>query len=554
MEFKELGKKVIYQIYPKSFYDSNNDGIGDLRGIIAKLDYIKRLNVDMIWFNPFFVSPQNDNGYDIANYRQVDPRFGTMADLEEMIAKLKEIGVGVMFDMVLNHCSTDHEWFQKALAGDEYYQKFFYLRPGKDGGYPNNWQSKFGGPAWSKFGDTDLYYLHLYDKTQADLDWHNPAVRKELFEVVNFWRQKGVHGFRFDVINVTGKDTVLVDSTNIEQEKRLYTDTPVVQDYLRELNAQSFGQDPEAITVGEMSSTTIPNSIAYTKPENHELSMTFAFHHLKTDYMDGQKWTQTPFDFQALKHYLLDWQEEIAQGGGWQALFWNNHDQPWALNRFGDPGQYRVKSAEMMAATIHLMRGTPYIYMGEELGMVDPSYQSMAEYVDVEAQNAYQELVAGGRDPQEAFAIVHSKARDNSRVPMHWDASQYAGFSQVKPWLMPTDQAKINVHQELTSGEIFAFYQQLIALRKQDELVSNGHIHSILRDHDQVLAYVRSLPERPDQLAVFSNFYGQETTVVIPAELRKAGEVVVTNYGRVLTSLAEELTLQPYETLAFRTQ
>ncbi|WP_283590376.1 alpha,alpha-phosphotrehalase [Ligilactobacillus saerimneri] len=554
MEFKELGKKVIYQIYPKSFYDSNNDGVGDLRGIIAKLDYIKQLNVDMIWFNPFFVSPQNDNGYDIANYRQVDPRFGTMADLEEMIAKLKEIGVGVMFDMVLNHCSTDHEWFQKALAGDEYYQKFFYLRPGKDGGYPNNWQSKFGGPAWSKFGDTDLYYLHLYDKTQADLDWHNPAVRKELFEVVNFWRQKGVHGFRFDVINVTGKDTVLVDSTNIEQEKRLYTDTPVVQDYLRELNAQSFGQDPEAITVGEMSSTTIPNSIAYTKPENHELSMTFAFHHLKTDYMDGQKWTQTPFDFQALKHYLLDWQEEIAQGGGWQALFWNNHDQPWALNRFGDPGQYRVKSAEMMAATIHLMRGTPYIYMGEELGMIDPSYQSMADYVDVEAQNAYQELVAGGRDPQEAFAIVHSKARDNSRVPMHWDASQYAGFSQVKPWLMPTDQAKINVHQELTSGEIFAFYQQLIALRKQDELVSNGQIHSILRDHDQVLAYVRSLPERPDQLAVFSNFYGQETTVVIPAELRKAGEVVVTNYGRVLTSLAEELTLQPYETLAFRTQ
>lgn len=554
MEFKELGKKVIYQIYPKSFYDSNNDGVGDLRGIIAKLDYIKQLNVDMIWFNPFFVSPQNDNGYDIANYRQVDPRFGTMADLEEMIAKLKEIGVGVMFDMVLNHCSTDHEWFQKALAGDEYYQKFFYLRPGKDGGYPNNWQSKFGGPAWSKFGDTDLYYLHLYDKTQADLDWHNPAVRKELFEVVNFWRQKGVHGFRFDVINVTGKDTVLVDSTNIEQEKRLYTDTPVVQDYLRELNAQSFGQDPEAITVGEMSSTTIPNSIAYTKPENHELSMTFAFHHLKTDYMDGQKWTQTPFDFQALKHYLLDWQEEIAQGGGWQALFWNNHDQPWALNRFGDPGQYRVKSAEMMAATIHLMRGTPYIYMGEELGMIDPSYQSMADYVDVEAQNAYQELVAGGRDPQEAFAIVHSKARDNSRVPMHWDASQYAGFSQVKPWLMPTDQAKINVHQELTSGEIFAFYQQLIALRKQDELISNGQIHSILRDHDQVLAYVRSLPERPDQLVVFSNFYGQETTVVIPAELRKAGEVVVTNYGRVLTSLAEELTLQPYETLAFRTQ
>ncbi|MDO4680773.1 MAG: alpha,alpha-phosphotrehalase [Aerococcus sp.] len=553
MDFKTLGQKVIYQIYPKSFYDSNNDGIGDLRGIIDKIDYIKKLNIDMIWFNPFFVSPQNDNGYDIEDYRRIDPRFGTMADFEELVVKLRDINVDVMLDMVLNHCSTEHTWFQKALAGDTYYQDFFYLRPGKDGSCPNNWQSKFGGPAWSRFGDTDLYYLHLYDETQADLDWHNPHVRREMINVVNFWRKKGVHGFRFDVINVTGKDTVFVDSTNIEQEKRLYTDTPVVHDYLKELNAQSFGQDPASITVGEMSSTTIKNSIAYTKPDNHELTMTFAFHHLKTDYEDGKKWSKAPFDFEALKHYLLDWQEEITAGGGWQALFWNNHDQPWALNRFGDASKYRVKSAEMMAAAIHLMRGTPYIYMGEELGMIDPSYQEMDQYVDVEAHNAYQQLLAEGHTTEEAFAIIHSKARDNSRVPMHWDDTQYAGFSQVEPWLLPTDQERINVTRELNQGGIFDFYQQLIHLRKHEDLVSIGDIQSILRDDKQVLAYVRTLPERTDQLVVFNNFYATETTVTVPAEYRQPGEVVITNDKRTLNELPKQLTLQSYETLAFRT-
>lgn len=371
-----LGKKVIYQIYPKSFYDSNGDGIGDIPGIIQKIDYIKKLNVDMIWFNPFFVSPQHDNGYDIADYYRIDPRFGTMADFEELVEKLKEIHVGVMLDMVLNHCSTENEWFKKALAGDNKYQKFFYLRKAKaDGSLPNNWQSKFGGPAWAKFGDTDYYYLHLYDPSQADLDWHNPEVRKELFKVVNFWRSKGVHGFRFDVINVTGKSEQLEDSTGDNaQEKSLYTDTPVVHKYLKELNKKTFGQDPDSITVGEMSSTTIPNSIEYSKPSEHELSMVFTFHHLKVDYKNGEKWSKTPFDFMKLKKLFTEWQEKMDQGGGWNALFWNNHDQPWALNRFGDPGKYHDKSAEMLATATHFMRGTPYIYMGEEIGMIDPHY------------------------------------------------------------------------------------------------------------------------------------------------------------------------------------
>ncbi|MFV4953667.1 alpha,alpha-phosphotrehalase [Lactobacillus delbrueckii] len=548
---QNLGQKVIYQIYPKSFYDANGDGIGDLRGIIEKIDYIKKLNVDMIWFNPFYVSPQNDNGYDIANYREIDPLFGTMADFEELQAKLADIGVGVMLDMVLNHCSTEHEWFKKALAGDEKYRKFFYLRPGKpDGSLPNNWQSKFGGPAWSKFGDTDLYYLHLYDPTQADLDWHNPEVRKELEDVVNFWRGKGVRGFRFDVINVTGKSEDLVDSTDPTEEKTLYTDTPVVHDYLKELNRTTFGQDEDSITVGEMSSTTIPNSVRYTNPKEKELSMVFTFHHLKVDYKDGEKWTKTPFDFMKLKGLLSSWQTGMTEGGGWNAVFWNNHDQPWALNRFGDPVHYREKSAEMLAATIHFLRGTPFIYQGEELGMVNPDYQSMDEYVDVECKNAYQELLDKGMSEDEAFAIIKAKSRDNSRVPMHWDDSKYAGFSQVKPWLLPTHQDEINVKKELAEGEIFAFYQKLIALRKQEAVISAGGFREILPDDQQVFAYVRELDG--EKLVVFNNFYGKEAVISVPSDLQECGQVLLDNYQRELSCLPSELSLRPYESLAFR--
>ncbi|GHN36315.1 alpha,alpha-phosphotrehalase [Lactobacillus delbrueckii] len=548
---QNLGQKVIYQIYPKSFYDANGDGIGDLRGIIEKIDYIKKLNVDMIWFNPFYVSPQNDNGYDIANYREIDPLFGTMDDFEELQAKLADIGVGVMLDMVLNHCSTEHEWFKKALAGDEKYRKFFYLRPGKpDGSLPNNWQSKFGGPAWSKFGDTDLYYLHLYDPTQADLDWHNPEVRKELEDVVNFWRGKGVRGFRFDVINVIGKSEDLVDSTDPTEEKTLYTDTPVVHDYLKELNRTTFGQDEDSITVGEMSSTTIPNSVRYTNPKEKELSMVFTFHHLKVDYKDGEKWTKTPFDFMKLKGLLSSWQTGMTEGGGWNAVFWNNHDQPWALNRFGDPVHYREKSAEMLAATIHFLRGTPFIYQGEELGMVNPDYQSMDEYVDVECKNAYQELLDKGMSEDEAFAIIKAKSRDNSRVPMHWDDSKYSGFSQVKPWLLPTHQDEINVKKELAEGEVFAFYQKLIALRKQEAVISAGGFREILPDDQQVFAYVRELDG--EKLVVFNNFYGKDAVVSVPSDLQECGQVLLDNYQRELSCLPSELSLRPYESLTFR--
>lgn len=548
MSFKD---KVIYQIYPKSFYDSNNDGIGDLRGIIEKIPYIASLNIDMIWFNPFFVSPQYDNGYDIADYYKIDPRFGTMADFDEMVAKLKEHHIGVMLDMVLNHTSTDHEWFQKALAGDKHYQDYYYIRdPKPDGSLPNNWDSKFGGNAWAKFGDTGKYYLHLYERRQADLNWHNPEVRQELYKVINFWREKGVHGFRFDVINVTGKDEDLQSSPAGTDPKYMYTDKPIVQKYLHEMNQASFGKDDDSVTVGEMSSTTIPNSIEYTKPGNEELSMVFTFHHLKVDYKDGEKWTKFPFDFALLKKTLNEWQVGMSDGGGWNALFWNNHDQPRAINRFGDPEHYRARSAEMLATTMHLLRGTPYIYQGEEIGMSDPDYTSLDQYVDVETTNAYKILVEQGTSPKEAFEIIHSKSRDNSRTPMQWDDSEYAGFSKVKPWLTSTNQKEVNVADSAVSQEIFDYYQKLIKLRKQYSIISEGDYKPFQLDHKQVFGYLRE--KEGQKLLVLNNFYGKETSVDIPADLLgKDTEVLINNDPANLIELNNEVKLSPYQSIAF---
>lgn len=545
MNFKD---KVIYQIYPKSFYDSNNDGIGDLRGIIKKIPYLTKLHVDMIWFNPFFVSPQYDNGYDIANYYQIDPVFGTMDDFEELVQKLKAQHIEVMLDMVLNHVSTDHEWFQKALAGNQRYQNYFYIRKAKaDGSVPNNWTSKFGGTAWAKFGNTDNYYLHLYDKHQADLNWHNPEVRKELFKAINFWHDKGVKGFRFDVINVTGKDTVLRDAPAGVESKFMYTDTPIVQDYLKEMN-QAALQDPEIITVGEFSSASVTNGVKYTRPDEHELTMAFTFHHLKVDYDHGQKWTKIPFDFAALKQTLNEWQVGMNKGNGWNALFWNNHDQPWALNRFGDPVHYREKSAEMLATTIHLLRGTPYIYQGEEIGMSDPNYQSIDDYVDVEALNAYHTLLKSGHSPQDALAIVKSKARDNSRVPMHWDNTKYAGFSKVKPWLKPTNQQNINVDDELRHGEIFNYYQKLINLRKQFKIISEGDYQPFELAHPTVFAYLRTYQSQ--RLLVLNNFYGKVATISIPEKFTSPDANILINNYSTPERVSNSLRLEPYQSLA----
>ena len=532
-------RKVVYQIYPKSYKDTTGNGVGDLRGIIEKLPYLKELGIDMIWLNPFYPSPQRDNGYDISDYTAVNPDFGTMEDFEEMVAVGQKLGIEFMLDMVLNHCSTDHEWFQKALAGDKYYQDFFILRD-----QPTDWVSKFGGNAWAPFGETGKYYLHLYDVTQADLNWRNPSVREELFKVVNFWKNKGVKGFRFDVINVIGKDEVLEDCS-INDGKPAYTDRPITHDYLKMMNNATFGSEEGFITVGEMSATTIDNCILYTAPERKELSMAFNFHHLKVDYKDGQKWTIKDFDFEELKRLFHTWGEEMSVGNGWNALFYNNHDQPRALNRFVDIENFRNEGATMLAASIHLSRGTPYIYMGEEIGMIDPDYNSMDDYVDVESINAYQMLLDQGKSPEQAFKIIQAKSRDNSRTPMQWDASENAGFSTATPWLKAgKSYPTINVENE-KNGPIFTFYQELIRLRKKLPIISEGDYRAAYHESNKVYAFERLL--NGEQLLVLNNFFPEEVEIELLDNYAQ-GHILISNYPD--SKLGKTITLKPYQATA----
>ncbi|MDD6385343.1 MAG: alpha,alpha-phosphotrehalase [Streptococcus hyointestinalis] len=532
-------KSVVYQIYPKSYKDTTGNGIGDLQGIKEKLPYLSELGIDVIWLNPFYPSPQRDNGYDISDYTAVNPLFGTMADFEDLVTTAKSYGIELMLDMVLNHCSTEHEWFKKALAGDAYYQDFFILRD-----KPTDWLSKFGGNAWAPFGDTGKYYLHLFDVTQADLNWRNPNVREELFKVVNFWRDKGVKHFRFDVVNLIGKDEVLVDCP-VNDGKPAYTDRPITHDYLRMLNEATFGQDSDSMTVGEMSSTTIDNCVNYSNPERHELSMVFNFHHLKVDYDNGQKWTLKAYDFDSLKNLFHTWGEAMSDNDGWNALFWNNHDQPRALNRFVDVKNFRNEGATMLAASIHLSRGTPYVYMGEEIGMLDPDFTSMDDYVDIESINAYRELRDSGKTDEEAFAIIKAKSRDNSRTPMQWDDSTYAGFSTAKPWLaLGASHKDINVASEM-SGKIFPFYQKLIALRKNYPIIAEGDYKAAYQDSHQVYAFERQLDEQ--KLLVLNNFSAEKVELDLP-EVYTNGQVLISNY--TTPKITQKLTLNPYQTLA----
>ena len=544
--FKE---KVIYQLYPKSFKDSDGNGIGDIRGIIEKLPYLEKLGIDMIWMNPIFPSPQKDNGYDVTDYTAIDPLFGTMEELEELIKKAKERKIELMFDMVFNHTSITHQWFQRALAGEKEFEDYYIIRePKEDGSLPTNWQSKFGGDAWAPFGKTGKYYLCLYDKTQADLNWRNLKVREELYQVVRFWLEKGIRGFRFDVLNVIGKAEQLVDSAG-DNEKSLYTDTPIVHDYVQELNRESFGQYEDIVTVGEMSSTTVENGILYSDPARNELSMIFSFHHLKVDYDQGEKWTDVPFDFIELKRILDEWQAGMSEGNGWNALFWNNHDQPRANSRFGDPDNYPFETASMLAQTIHLLRGTPYIYQGEEIGMTNPDYSDINEYVDVETHNAYEALRLAGETHETAIQIIKQKSRDNSRTPMQWDNSLNAGFTTGTPWLKVADNySHLNVEEELANGKIFPYYQKLIQLRKEMPIIADGSYQGILLDDPEVYAYIREKDE--EKLLVLNHFYGTDYTVQIPEEwVAEDAKVVIGNYSGA--KLVSEMTLRPYETVAF---
>lgn len=540
---------VVYQAYPKSWKDTTGSGTGDIQGIIETLPYLNDLGVDMLWLNPFYKSPQNDNGYDIADYKSIDPSYGTWEDLDDLVQEASKQEIGLMFDMVLNHVSTDHEWFQKALAGDKEYQNYFIIRePKDDGSLPTNWDSKFGGPAWAPFGDSGKYFLCLYDKTQADLNWHNPKVREELYDVVNFWIEKGVRGFRFDVLNVIGKSKDLKDADDGVGKKE-YTDTPIVHEWVNELNERTFGKHDDIITVGEMSSTTIPDSIKYSNPEYNELDMVFSFHHLKVDYKDGDKWTTMDFDFQELKRILDEWQVGMTEGGGWNAVFWNNHDQPRAVDRFGDPENYLYESSTMLAQTIHLLRGTPYIFHGEEIGMSNPNFDSIKDYRDVESQNAYKKLLEDGVSEEEALTIIQEKSRDNGRTPMQWNDSEHAGFTTGEPWLDVAPNYKtVNTTVEDPSRRIFKYYQKLIQLRKNYPIISDGLYRGVELDHESIYAYVRELDDK--KLLVLNHFYDRKSSITIPDEFLKGNtEMLISNHGE--RKLEKEFEMAPYETVAF---
>ena len=541
----ELGGKVVYQIYPKSFQDTDGDGFGDLRGVIEHLDYLVELGVDYLWITPFFTSPQYDNGYDIADYRNIDPRYGTMEDFDELVREAAKRGMYLMMDMVLNHTSTKHEWFQKALKGDPKYRNYYIFKKGKNGLPPTNWVSKFGGNAWSYLPETDEYYLHLFHVTQADLNWENPEVRQDIYDTVNFWLEKGVKGLRFDVINLISKPDVYEDDLEGDGH-RFYTDGPKIHQYLQELNENTFGKYDDVVTVGEMSSTTLENSIRYSNPESNELSMIFSFHHLKVDYPSGNKWEIEPFRFHDLKKHLFTWQEEMEKGGGWNALFWCNHDQPRIVSRIGNEKEYRVKSAKCLATAIHGLKGTPYIYQGEEIGMTNAGYTSIDEYMDIESLNYYNVLKLQGKSEEEVIRILGAKSRDNSRTPMQWDASENAGFTKGTPWLKVCDRYKeINTESRHEPDSVFQYYKELVKLRKELPVIQKGSVTPLLREDKEILAYKREYQGK--ELYVFCNFFDGE--VKVPYSIPEDCRSILSNYGEEISP--KELVLRPYEAVMF---
>jgi trehalose-6-phosphate hydrolase len=549
---KDFKKSVVYQIYPKSFKDSDGDGIGDLRGVIEKLDYLKLLGVDYIWLTPFYISPQRDNGYDVADYYHINPSFGTMKDFEVLVLEAEKRGISIMLDMVFNHTSTEHKWFNKAIKGDKEYKEYYIFKEGKHGKEPTNWISKFGGSAWEYVKEFDEYYLHLFDVTQADLNWDNEQVRREIFDVVNFWISKGVKGFRFDVVNLISKPEKFEDD-ELGDGRRFYTDGPRIHEYIRELNSETFGKHEDVITVGEMSSTTLDNCIKYSNLDEKELTMVFNFHHLKVDYKDGDKWTLMDFDFIQLKDIFNYWQTGMQKGDAWNAVFWCNHDQPRIVSRFGDDKKYHRESSKMLATALHMMRGTPYIYQGEEFGMTNPYFDDINLYRDVESINYYSILKEQGKAEKEILEILQSKSRDNSRTPVQWDDGVNSGFTTGTSWISVSKNFKeINAAKALEDKtSIFYHYQKLVTLRKQYDVIAYGDYEPMLEKNMDIFAYIRSYENQ--KLLVINNFYSRETNFELTSNIDLQGyngRVLISNYE----DSSEDFTkvkLRAYESIAY---
>lgn len=544
VDFKD---KIVYQIYPKSFMDSNGDGIGDLRGIISKLNYLKELGVDYLWLTPFYLSPQRDNGYDIEDYYKIDPCFGTMEDFECLVKEARMRGLKIILDMVFNHTSTRHLWFHKAIEGEREYQNYYFFRDGMQNQPPTNWQSKLGGSAWEYLPQFGKWYLHLFDVTQADLNWSNERVRERLKEILLFWKGKGVEGFQFDVINLVSKPKVFED--DIESDgRKYYTDGPKIHEYIKEI-IKDTGLE-SVLTIGEMSCATISHCIRYTNPAEKELNLCVHFHHLRADDINQNKWEQAPLDYRQFKQILMEWQLGMQQKDGWSALFLGNHDHPRAVSRFTRNIDYWREAAKMLATLSILMRGTPFIFQGEEIGMINPNFDRIEQYRDIESQNLYNTLLQMGKTEAKAMEVIKERSRDNARTPMQWNDQEYAGFSSVKPWIDVADNYHtINVAKERKQpGSIFTFYQRLIAIRKHSRAVSHGTIHFFLEDVDYVLAFERCYEK--EKVFVICNLQSEGVRI----NNKKLEDLLCTQYDYELGNYANsiwlfEWYLKPYEVI-----
>ena len=558
MDRKWWKESVVYQIYPRSFYDSNGDGIGDLNGITEKLDYLKELGVDVIWLSPVYQSPNDDNGYDISDYRTIMKEFGTMEDYDRMLDEAHKRGIRIVMDLVVNHTSDEHKWFiESRKSKDNPYRDYYIWRPAKDGKEPNNWGSCFSGSAWEYDNTTDMYFLHLFSRKQPDLNWDNPKVRREVYDMMNWWLDKGVDGFRMDVISLISKDQTFPDGKpgiNGYASFNEPANGPHVHEYLQEMRREVL-DGRETLTVGECSGVTLDEAKKYARSDGKELNMVFQFEHMDVDADGTNKWSDKKMDLRDLKKILTKWQKGLDTIA-WNSLFWENHDQPRSVSRFGNDGEYRELSAKMLATCLHMMQGTPYIYQGEELGMTNVPFEDISDFRDLDSINAWHELVGQGVFTEdEMMKYLRYKSRDNARTPFQWDDTENAGFTTGSPWIMVNPNYKeINAKDQLEREDsVFRYYQKLIRLRKEHEIIVYGSYDLVLPEDRELYVYTRTL--KNEKLLIICNFYGNTRIFALPGGWTKeTSKLLIGNYGDLLYARDNRNTvfIRPYEALVLK--
>lgn len=553
-------KSVVYQVYPKSFNDSNGDGVGDLNGITEKLDYLADLGVDVLWLNPIYRSPQVDNGYDISNYRDVEPQLGTMADFEHLLQAAHDRHLKIILDLVVNHTSDQHPWFKaaKSSVSDPHHDYYIWKKP-VDDHEPNNWGSSFGGSAWEYKKDLGEYYLHLFAKQQPDLNWENPKVRQEVYDLMRFWLDKGVDVFRMDVISLISKDPAYPDGPLIQGKAygSYYAGAangPKVHDYLQEMHEQVLSHY-NIMTVGETPHTTAQQAQLYTAADRHELDMVFHFDHMHLDYGQYGKFSTNRFKLVDLKEVLARWENTLAQVDGWNSLYWSNHDQPRPVTRFGDEGQYRIRSAKMLGTVLHMLQGTPYIFEGEELGLKNVHFDQLSDYNDLETKNIFKELTQQHHEsPEAAMKAIYLHSRDNARTPMPWDGSEKGGFTTGQPWLgLNPDHKQINAAKDLADSDgVYHYYQHLIKLRHEEPLTTTGVFELLAPDDPNLFIYLRK--GEHETLLVAGNFSSEERTWSVPDDLQAKDVDVLIRNSEISDSLEKTLTLPPFGAVVYKLQ